>query len=462
MSAGFPRNAGAPPSTGTGKDGMTPWLSIVGIGEDGLDGLGAAARAEVDAACTLVGSPRHLAMVPPDGRERLEWPRPFSTLATELRARSGRRVCVLATGDPFCYGVGTTLARDFSPGEMRVHPAPSCFSLVCARLGWSLPEVETLTLHGRPLAAFRAAVQPGVQVLALSHDATTPARVAEMLCEDGYGESHVVVLEHLGGAAERVREAPARTFPLEDVKPFNAVAVKCVPGPDAPLRSRSPGLPDDAFAHDGLLTRRALRAAALSALAPVPGQLLWDVGAGCGSVAVEWMRAAPGARAVAVERNAERLALIERNAERLGVPDLRIVHGEAPAALAGLDAPDAVFVGGGLSSPDLLDVCWSALNEGGRLVAHAVTVEGERSLIDAHATFGGELSRIAVSCAVPLGRYHAFRPAHPVTELAARKRRPLVRPATAGRSPGDSAARNRERLDQRRRRAGNSVVAYKR
>ena len=322
----------APPATGIGKAGMTPWLSIVGIGEDGLDGLGAAARAEVDAARTLVGSARHLAMVPPDGRERLEWPRPFSTLAGELRARSGKRVCVLATGDPFCYGVGTTLARDFSPGEMRVHPAPSCFSLVCARLGWSLPEVETLTLHGRPLAAFRAAVQPGMRVLALGHDATTPARVAEMLCEEGYGESRVVVLEHLGGAAERVREAPARTFPLEDVRAFNAVAVECVPGPDAPLRSRSPGLPDDAFAHDGLLTRRVLRAAALSALAPVSGQLLWDVGAGCGSVAVEWMRAARGARAVAVERDPGRLALIERNAERLGVPDLRIVRGEAPAS----------------------------------------------------------------------------------------------------------------------------------
>ena len=439
---GRPGSAGVPHATGAGEGGMTPWLSIVGIGLDGLDGLGATARAEVDAAHTLVGSARHLAMVPPDGRERLEWPRPFSALAGELRARSGKRVCVLATGDPFCYGVGTTLARDFSPGEMRVHPAPSCFSLVCARLGWSLPEVEALTLHGRPLAAFRAAVQPGVRVLALSHDATTPARVAEMLCEDGYAESRVVVLEHLGGAAERVREAPARAFPLEDVRPFNAVAVECVPGPDAPLRSRSPGLPDDAFAHDGLLTRRALRAAALSALAPVPGQLLWDVGAGCGSVAVEWMRAAHGARAVAVERNAERLALIERNAGRLGVPDLRVVHGEAPAALAGLDTPDAVFVGGGLSSPDLLDVCWSALGEGGRLVAHAVTVEGERSLIEAHAAIGGELSRIAVSHAVPLGRYHAFRPAHPVTELAVRKQRPAT------------AARNRGRLDLRRGRAG--------
>ena len=422
MSTGPPGNAGIPLATGVGESAMTSWLSIVGIGEDGLDGLGAAARAAVDAARVLIGGARHLAMIPPDGRERIQWPSPFSALPGELRARSRQRVCVLATGDPFCYGVGTTLVRYFSPAEMRVHPAPSCFSLACARLGWSLPEVETLTLHGRPLATFRAAVQPGLRVIALGHDAATPARVAEMLREEGYGESRVVVLDHLGGAAERVREAVARTFSLEDLQPFNAVAVECVRGPDAPLRSRSPGLPDDAFAHDGQLTRRAMRAAALSALAPVPGQLLWDVGAGCGSVAMEWMRAARGAGAVAVERNAERVALIKRNAERLGVPHLRIVHGEAPAALANLDAPDAVFVGGGLASPDLLATCWSGLNAGGRLVAHAVTVEGERTLLDAHAAFGGELSRIAVSHAAPLGRYHAFEPARPITEFAARKR----------------------------------------
>ena len=401
---------------------MTPWLSIVGIGEDGVDGLGAAARAEVDAARVLVGSARHLAMVSPDGRERLAWPRPFSALPGALRARAGQRVCVLATGDPFCYGVGTTLARCFPPDEMRVYPAPSCFSLVCARLGWSLPEVETLTLHGRPLATFRAAVLPGARVLAISHDAATPARLAGMLREADYGASRVVVLEHLGGAGERIREAVAETFALADVRPFNTVAVECVPAPDAPLRPRSPGLPDDAFVHDGMLTRRALRATALAALAPTPGRLLWDVGAGCGSVAVEWMRAARGARAVAVERNAERLALAERNAERLGVPHLRIVLGAAPAALADLEPPDAVFVGGGLASPELLPACWSALRAGGRLVAHAVTVEGERALLDAHAAYGGELTRISVSRAAALGRYRAFAPARPVTEFAARKR----------------------------------------
>ena len=399
------------------------WLSIVGIGEEGVAGLGAAARAALDGAQTLVGGARHLAMVPPDGRERLEWPRPFTALADEIRARRGRQVCVLATGDPFCYGVGTLIALHFSRDEMRVHPAPSAFSLACARLGWSLPEAETLSLHGRPLATFRAAMRPGARVLVLSHDGTTPARIAEMLRDSGYGDSRVVVLERLGGAAERVREGPARDFALGDVHDLNTVAVECAAGPDVPLLGRVPGLPDDAFEHDGQLTKRVLRAAALAALAPCPGQLLWDVGAGCGSIGIEWMRAAPGARAIAIERRAARRMLIERNAERLGTPGIRVVDGEAPAAFAALDAPpDAIFAGGGIAAPTLVDACWAALPRGGRLVAHAVTLEGERTLLDAHAAIGGELTRIAVSHAVPIGRYRTFRPAHPVTELAVRKR----------------------------------------
>ena len=405
---------------------MAARLTIVGIGEDGLAGLGASARAAVDEAETLVGGARHLAMIPPDGRERLEWPRPFSALAEELRARAGRRVCVLATGDPFCYGVGTPIARCFPPAELRVIPAPSAFSLACARLGWSLPDVETLTLHGRPPAAFRAAVAPRARVLVLSHDAATPGRIAGMLRDAGYGASRVFVLEHLAGADERVRESTADGFALEDMRDFNTVAVECAaaPAPDALLLARTPGLPDDAFEHDGQLTKRAFRAAALAALAPCPGHLLWDVGAGCGSVGIEWMRAARGARAIAVERSPRRAGLIARNAERLGAPGIRIVRGEAPGALADLDGPpDAVFAGGGLSSPpDLLGACWDALPPGGRLVAHAVSLEGERVLFEAHAAFGGELTRMAVSRAAPLGRFRALRPAYPVTELAARKR----------------------------------------
>ena len=401
---------------------MSPWLSIVGIGEDGVSGLGDAARAALDEAEALIGGARHLAMVPPDGRERLEWPRPFSALAEELRTRRGSPVCVLATGDPFCYGVGSVIARHVPMDEMRVHPAPSAFSLACARLGWSLPAVETLSLHGRPLASFRVTMRPGARVLVLSHDETTPSRIAEMLQGAGYGESRIVVLERMGGAAERVRESCARDFALEDVHDFNTVAVECAAGPDAPLLCRVPGLPDDAFEHDGQLTRRVQRAAALAALSPLPGQLLWDVGAGCGSIGIEWMRAAPGARAIAIERSAERAALIERNAQRLGTPGLRVVEGEAPAALAGLDAPpDAIFVGGGVAASGLIDACWAALPAGGRLVAHAVSVEGERALIDAHGDIGGELCRIAVSHAGPIGRYRAFRPGYPVTELAVRK-----------------------------------------
>ena len=402
---------------------MSAWLSIVGIGEEGVAGLAPAARAALDEAEVLVGGARHLAMVPADGRERLEWPRPFSALAGELHARRGRRVCVLATGDPFCYGVGTVIARHFPLDELRVHPAPSAFSLACARLGWSLPEVETLSLHGRPLAALRAAMRPGARILVLSHDASTPAQVAQLLSDAGYGASRIVVLERMGAAAERIREAPAASLSLEDVHDFNTVAVECVAGPEVPLRSRVPGLPDDAFVHDGQLTRRVPRAAALAALSPFPGQLLWDVGAGCGSIAIEWMRAAPGARAVAVECLPERVALIERNAQGLGTPDLRVVAGEAPGALAGLDAPpDAIFLGGGISAPGLIEECWSALPAGGRLVAHAVSLEGESVLIGAHATFGGELSRIAVSHATPIGRYRAFRSGYPVTALSVRKR----------------------------------------
>ena len=402
---------------------MKPWLCVVGIGEDGLEGLSATARAAIDAAEVLVGGTRTLAMIPDDGRERLLWPSPFSALPSMLQSLAGRPVCVLASGDPLCYGVGTTIARHFTLDEMRIHPTTSSFSLVCARLAWNLPEVETVSLHARPCAAFRAEMRPGARIIALCDDATTPRVVAEMLCDAGYGGSRVVVLERVGGPAERVRETTARAYAFEDVQDLNTVAVECSAGPDAPVRSRAPGLPDDAFFHDGQLTKRIPRTSALAALAPCPGHLLWDVGAGCGSIGIEWMRAARGARAIAIERDDGRVALIERNAERLGVPDLRIVRGEAPGALADLDGPpDAAFIGGGLATAGLLDACWEALPAGGRLVAHAVTLEGERALADAHAKLGGELSRIAVSHAAPLGRYRAFRPALPVAELSVIRR----------------------------------------
>jgi len=402
-------------------DRAKPWLSIVGIGEDGLAGLTAPARALVEDAEVFVGGERHLAMLPEDDRERLAWPSPLSALLDDIASRRGRRVCVLASGDPLWYGVGVSLLRRVPRNEIAILPGRSAFSLAAARIGWPLAEVDCLTLHGRPLSSLHPFVQPDARLLLLSEDASTPPAVARLLDERGYGASEMTVLEHLDGENERCIEGTAATWSANDIADLNTLAVRCVAGPDAVLLPRTPGLPDEAFRHDGQMTKREVRAATLAALAPVPGQLLWDVGAGCGSIAVEWMRAAPRARAVAVERKAERRAMIAENAESLGTPLLQIVAGEAPAALDGLAAPDAVFLGGGVSREGLLAACWNALKPGGRLVANAVTLEGEAALLAWQKERGGSLTRIAVSRAAPVGPFRGWRPMMPVTQYAAIK-----------------------------------------
>ncbi|MCH7796505.1 MAG: precorrin-6y C5,15-methyltransferase (decarboxylating) subunit CbiE [Proteobacteria bacterium] len=401
---------------------MTPWLSIVGLGEDGLPGLAPAARALLDNAEVLIGGTRHLDMVPDDGRERLTWPSPLGAIVEEIARRRGQRVCVLATGDPMHYGIGVTLAKAVPMDEMVIIPAPSAFSLACARLGWTLSEVEPLTLHGRPLALLHPAIQPGARLLLLSNDAATPDQVAELLRARGYGPSRMVVLEHMGGAKERRLDATAEAWQPGRVADFNTIAVDCLAGPDAALLPRTPGLPDEAFRHDGQMTKREMRAVTLSALQPVPGQLLWDLGAGSGSIAIEWMRSHPCCRAIAVERYAGRIALIAGNAAALGTPGLEIVEGEAPGALDGLEAPDAAFIGGGLRADGNFETCWDRLKPGGRLVANAVTVEGEQALARWRAELGGELIRIAVSRTGAVGPYTGWRPLMPVTQLRAVKR----------------------------------------
>ncbi|UEM01243.1 precorrin-6y C5,15-methyltransferase (decarboxylating) subunit CbiE [Skermanella rosea] len=399
----------------TGSAGA--WLSVVGIGEDGLDGVSPAGRRLIDAAEVLMGGERHLAMIPDDGRERLAWLSPFSEGIERLLDLRGRRVCVLASGDPLDHGVGATLARRIPAGETIVVPAPGAFALACARMGWPRAEVETLSLHGRPAALLHAYVQPGARLLILSENGATPGVIAGLLRQRGYGGSRITVLEHLGGPRERCREWRES----EVYADLNTVAVECVADPGAPLLPRTPGLPDEAFRHDGQLTKREVRAATLAALAPVPGQLLWDVGAGCGSIALEWMRHHPACRAVAIEPRGDRLALIAANAEALGCPRLAIVEGKAPAALAGLSAPDAVFIGGGITAPGLFETCWEALPPGGRLVANAVTIEGEQVLTGAYARLGGSLTRIAISRAEPVGPFSGWRPLMPVTQLALNK-----------------------------------------
>jgi len=397
------------------------WITVVGIGEDGLEGLAPAVRPLVDQAEVLIGGERHLAMLPADGRERLAWPRPLKDIFPLLEARRGRRICVLASGDPYCYGVGTTLARRYGAEALRVFPALSAFTLACARLGWSTAEVEGLTLHGRPLALLEAYLQPGTRLLILSEDGGTPGQVAELLRARGYGASRLVVLERMGGPAERRTEATAEAFAPGPIDPLNTVAVECRAAPGAAVLGRVPGLPDAAFRHDGQLTKREVRAVTLSSLSPAPGQLLWDVGAGSGSVAIEWMRSHPRCRAVAIEPRPERLALIAENAQALGTPKLGVVAGRAPAALDGLEAPDAIFIGGGIDGEGVFAACWEALNPGGRLVANVVTVEGEARLAHLHRDLGGDLVRLAVARVEPVGPFRGWRPLMTVTQWRLQK-----------------------------------------
>ena len=406
---------------------MTAWLSLVGLGEDGLAGLSPAALRLIEDAEVLVGGERHLAMLPDDGRERIAWPRPMDAAIPEIARRRGRRVCVLATGDPSNYGVARKLLEQVPIEEMVILPAPSAFSLACARLGWSLPDVETLTLHWRQVEALHPYLLPGNRLLVLSRDGATPGQIAALLTSRGYGRSAMTVLARMGGPEEARFEGQAETWATKDIPDLNLVAVDCVADPEAMLLPRVAGLPDEAFRHDGQLTKREVRAATLAALAPVPGQRLWDVGAGCGSIAIEWLRAAPNAKALAVERDPGRAGLIAANAEALGTPMLEVVEGTAPAALDdGLAPPDAVFLGGGLATEGLFEACWERLAPGGRLVANAVTVEGEGALAAWHAEVGGALTRIAVSRAEPVGRLLGWRPLMPVTQFAVTK--PVSRP----------------------------------
>jgi precorrin-6B C5,15-methyltransferase / cobalt-precorrin-6B C5,C15-methyltransferase len=401
---------------------MSRWLSIVGIGEGGWAEVPVLGRSLVEAAELIVGGERHLAMLPSTIRaERRSWATPLSVTVEEIAGRRGRPVAVLATGDPMHFGIGVTLARAVPAAEMLILPTVSAFTLAAARLGWSIADCECLTLHGRPLGRIAGFLHPGARLLLLSHDGATPGLVASELARRGWGPSRVIVLEHMGGAAERLIEATAAKWTAARVADLNTVAIECQPGAGAAILPRLPGLPDDAFHHDGQLTKREIRAATLAALAPLPMQRLWDVGAGCGSIAIEWMRAARSARAIAIESDARRCELIRENAAALGTPELHILGGEAPQALDGLARPDAVFIGGGIAAPGLVEHCWAALPSGGRIVANVVTVEGESALARRRSELGGSLTRIAVSRAEPVGGLLGWRPLMAVTQWSAVK-----------------------------------------
>ena len=396
--------------------GMSPWLTVVGIGEDGFAGLGKNARRALLGASRVIGSQRQLDLLPACIRaERQTWPRPFA-LAPVL-AQGNTPTCVLASGDPMLFGVGASLARVVAREDMQVLPAPSSFSLAAARMGWPLQDVVTLSVVARPVAALNAHLHSGVRLLVLSNDASSPAIIARLLREQGFGPSRLTVLEHLGGPAERRVEASASDWKDPPVAALNLIAIDCLADASARPLSRIGGLPDSAFEHDGQLTKRDVRAVTLARLAPLPGQLLWDVGAGSGSIGIEWMRTWPSCRTLAIEADEGRQQLIERNRDALGVPGLQLIRGKAPQALAGLERPDAIFIGGGVTREGVLDTCWQQLKPGGRLVANAVTLQSEMLLMSWRERHGGELTRIHIAQAQPLGEFDTWRQALPITLL---------------------------------------------
>lgn len=398
------------------------WLAILGIGEDGVEGLSSAARALVSGAVLVVGGARHLDLAAPLIKgEQLRWPSPLTNAFPMILEQRGRTVVVLASGDPYCYGVGTALRAVVPLEETLCVPAPSAFSLACARLGWAMQDVATLSFCGRPLPAILPLLQPGARILALSENGRTPGLLAGLLCRNGFGPSFLHVLEALGGPRERIRCVVANTGMLDDVDPLNLVGVEVAAEPGARVLPLARGLPVALFEHDGQITKAEVRAVTLASLAPRTGEMLWDVGCGSGSVAIEWSLCHPANRAVGIEARVDRAARAGRNALALGVPHLRVVTGEAPAALADLPPPNAVFVGGGAAQEGTLQTCWTALRGGGRMVANAVTIETEACLFAAHRKFGGTLLRLSIDRLDAIGSMHGFRPAMTVTQWAVTK-----------------------------------------
>jgi precorrin-6Y C5,15-methyltransferase (decarboxylating) len=394
------------------------WLAILGIGEDGVEGLSPAARALLGGAEVVYGGARHLALAAPLIRgETRPWPSPLTGAFAGLRALRPRPVAVLASGDPYCFGIGARLAAVVPPEETTCLPAPSAFSLACARLGWPLAEVATLSFCGRPIEPLVPCLQPGARVLALSADAATPASVAALLRARGFGPSRLHILQALGGPRERIASRRADEPLPEDIDRLNLLAIEVIAGPEARPLPLASGLPDECFESDGQLTKQEIRAVTLAVLAPLQGERLWDIGCGSGSISIEWLLRHPANRAIAIEPRPDRAARAARNAAALGVPRLELVQGAAPEALRGLPMPDAVFIGGGGQRPGVIETAWEALRPGGRMVVNAVTVETEAVLLAAHARLGGSLRRIAVERLEGIGRLHAYRPAITITQF---------------------------------------------
>ena len=400
---------------------MKPWLDIVGIGEDGYDALSSDAKSALQSAEIIIGGSRHHGLAPHLKAERVRWPSPFSAMTDKILGYRGRKVALLVTGDPLWYSAGSRIARIAEPGDVRFHPQISAFQLACARMGWSLADVETLTAHGRPASQIVPYFANGARLVVLTSGSETALEAARLLAGNGYGQSEIRALGAMGGPRESSVEGTAREWsesgPAESIPEFHTLCIECIASPESKPLRRGPGLPDEAFESDGNITKREVRAIALSALSPTRGELLWDIGMGCGSVSVEWLRAAAHAEAIGIERRGDRCDIAKRNSENLGAPRLRIVRGSAPEALRDLPKPDAVFIGGGLNTK-IVETALAALRPFGRLVANGVTLESESLLSKLHADYGGRLVRISVERAEKLGAGRGWRRPMAVTQWA--------------------------------------------
>jgi precorrin-6B C5,15-methyltransferase / cobalt-precorrin-6B C5,C15-methyltransferase len=403
------------------NDMPPPWLSIVGIGEDGLDGLSMAARELLAGADLIVGGRRHLALVASLGRPGLEWEIPFAASIPKLLTHRGKQVVALSSGDPFWYGAGAVIAEAVPASEITVVPTPSTFTWAAARLRWRLEDAVTLGLHARPIELLRPHLRNGARLLVLVRDGIAPGEIANYLNAIGFGSSRLTVLEALGGPNEHVRTSTAAGFAVADIKAPVMLAIEAIADNDTVIIPRVSGLPDEFFKHDGQLTKREIRAITMSTLAPRGGELLWDVGAGSGAIGIEWLLAHPANRAVGIEPREDRLANAKTNARFLGVPHFDLRLGAAPAALNGLPTPDAIFVGGGASREGVLDAVWRALPAGGRLVVNSVTLETEAKLIEWQALRGGVLLRLSVERSGPVGGLTSWRAAIPVVQWSVTK-----------------------------------------
>ncbi|GAA6164770.1 bifunctional cobalt-precorrin-7 (C(5))-methyltransferase/cobalt-precorrin-6B (C(15))-methyltransferase [Pelagimonas sp. KU-00592-HH] len=396
----------------------TPWLTIVGLGEDGPDGLSPASHQALKDAEIVMGAERHLSLLPDLSAETVEWPVPFADGVDILLSYRGRKVVMLASGDPFWFGAGSVMAKHLDAGEWQALPVPSTMSLAAAALGWPLEKVLTTGLHAAPYARLKPHLFPEARILATLRDGDAVADLASWLCREGFGPSTLHILEALGGPRQRIRRATADgDLPTYIQHPVSIGIEVAGDGAVIPLSS---GRPDHLFDNDGQITKRPVRALTLSALAPCPGEHLWDIGGGSGSIGIEWLWAHPTTRATAVEINAERADRIRENAARLGVDRLNVVTGAAPNALEGLEQPDAVFIGGGISQ-EMLEIVWASIPDGTRLVANAVTLEAEVLLANWQADKGGDLLRIELAQAHPLGRKRGWKSSYPIVQWSVAK-----------------------------------------